>query len=118
MFDEVQECPEIITSLKFWTICEKYDVIATGSALGMDYNIPASYPVGYVETKKMYSLDFEEFLWANGIDEQKIQIVRDYYEQLKELPIVIHQEMMKWLRLYMVIGGMPEVVNRYMNYPT
>ena len=62
--DEIQECPEAITSLKFWATDNRYDVIASGSLLGIDYKRASSYPVGYVDYLKMYGMDFEEFLWG------------------------------------------------------
>lgn len=115
LFDEVQECPEAITSLKFWTRDGRFDVIATGSALGMDYNMPTSYPVGYVEYLDMYSLDFEEFLWAIGVEKEHILVLKKCFEEKKVVPELLHQKMMENLRLYMVIGGMPEVVAEYVN---
>ena len=60
--DEIQECEEAITSLKFWAIDNRFDVIASGSLLGIDYRRASSYPVGYVDYLKLYGLDFEEFL--------------------------------------------------------
>lgn len=62
--DEIQECEEAITSLKFWALDNQYDVIASGSLLGIDYKRASSYPVGYVDYLRMYGLDFEEFLWG------------------------------------------------------
>ena len=62
--DEIQECQEAVTSLKFWAIDNKYDVIVSGSLLGIDYKRASSYPVGYVDYLKMYGIDFEEFLWG------------------------------------------------------
>ena len=62
--DEIQECQEAVTSLKFWAIDNKYDVIVSGSLPGMDYKRASSYPVGYVDYLKMYGIDFEEFLWG------------------------------------------------------
>ena len=113
LFDEAQECPQAITSLKFWTSDGRFDVIATGSALGMNYNIPTSYPVGYVEYLDMYSLDFEEFLWANQISDQQIDLLKYHFTERKKVPVFLHEKMMDYLRLYMVIGGMPEVVDTY-----
>lgn len=109
--DEIQECPEAITSLKFWTQDGRYDVIASGSLLGIDYHRPSSYPVGYVEYLQMTGLDYEEFLWANGIDEEMIASVRRYFDERKSIPTVIHNRMMGLLREYAAIGGMPEVVS-------
>ena len=67
--DEIQECQEAITSLKFWALDNRFDVIASGSLLGIDYKRASSYPAGYVDYLKMYGIDFEEFLWGMGISE-------------------------------------------------
>ena len=64
--DEIQECQEAITSLKFWATDNRYDVITSGSLLGIDYKRASSYPVGYVDYLRMYGMDFEEFLWELG----------------------------------------------------
>ena len=112
-FDEIQECPNAITSLKFWAIDDRYDVIASGSMLGIDYKRPSSYPVGYVDYIKMYGLDFEEFLWANGITDKMIDELRTSFESISPVSLGIHESMMKYFKLYMAIGGMPEVVNQY-----
>lgn len=108
--DEIQECEEAITSLKFWTIDGRFDVIASGSMLGIDYKRASSYPVGYVENIKMYGLDFEEFLWSQGIDDTVISKVREFFDKREPVPEVIHNKFMELFRLYTAIGGMPEVV--------
>ena len=113
LFDEIQECPEAIASLKFWTEDGRYDVIGMGSSLGMNYNSEISYPVGKVEYLNMYSLDFEEFLWAMKIDEGIIDKVRGYYNNIEKMPRTVINSMYDYLRKYIVIGGMPEVVNTY-----
>ena len=113
LLDEVQECPEAMTSLKFWTQDGRYDVIATGSGLGMNYRQESSYPVGNVEYMNMYSLDFEEFLWANGVSEDIIGKVRECFEKHIPVPQALHVKLLEHLRRYMVIGGMPEVVTTY-----
>ena len=113
MFDEIQECPEAMTSLKFWTQDCRYDVIATGSGLGMNYRQESSYPVGNVEYMNMYSLDFEEFLWANGVSEDVINKVRECLEKRVLVPQALHVKLLEHLRRYMIVGGMPEVVNTY-----
>lgn len=114
-FDEIQECEEAITSLKFWALDNRYDVIASGSLLGIDYKRASSYPVGYVDYQRMHGLDFEEFLWAMGISEEMIATVREYLEKKAVIPEAIHTQMMKYYRLYIAIGGMPEVVQRYID---
>lgn len=113
LLDEVQECSEAVTSLKFWTQDDRYDVIATGSGLGMNYRQESSYPVGNVEYIDMHSLDFEEFLWANGVSTDVVDRVRECFEKRIPVPQALHVKLMEYLRRYMVIGGMPEVVNTY-----
>lgn len=114
-FDEIQECPEAITSLKFWSIDNRYDVIASGSLLGIDYRRPSSYPVGYVEYIKMYGLDFEEFLWAKGIDQSMIDFLQKHFIDRTVISDAINNKMMGLLREYIATGGMPEVVDKYIN---
>lgn len=114
-FDEIQECEEAITSLKFWALDNRYDVIVSGSLLGIDYKRASSYPVGYVDYQRMYGLDFEEFLWAMGISEEMIAAIKGYYEAKAVIPEAIHNRMMQYYRLYIAIGGMPEVVQKYID---
>lgn len=113
--DEIQECEEAITSLKFWAIDNRYDVIASGSLLGIDYKRASSYPVGYVDYMTMHGLDFEEFLWALGLSEDMIDSLRSYLVSKKAIPDSIHTQMMRYFRLYMAIGGMPEAVQKYVD---
>ena len=113
--DEIQECEEAITSLKFWTIDGRYDVIASGSMLGIDYKRASSFPVGYVDYIDMCGLDFEEFLWNFKIDTDMISQIRNCFEGIKVIPDNINKEMMKHFRNYIAIGGMPEVVNAYID---
>lgn len=112
--DEIQECPNAITALKFLAADKRIDVIATGSALGMAYNRATSFPVGAVEYLDMTALDFEEFLWALGIDGETINHVKQYYENMEKVPEGIHRAMRQNLAKYTIIGGMPEVVNRFL----
>ena len=113
--DEIQECPEAITSLKFWAIDNQYDVIASGSLLGIDYNRASSYPVGYVDYLKMHALDFEEFLWGIGIKEDMIASLRSCFENRAKVPDSINNQMLQYYRHYISTGGMPEVVQRYVD---
>ena len=125
--DEIQRCPKARTALKFLAIDGKYDVIASGSLLGIHYNRSTgdnenrndiSIPVGYEREIMMYSLDFEEFLWANGVSEDAINSLRGYFDRKEKVPSYeengINEKYLKYLREYMVIGGMPEVVNCYL----
>ena len=111
--DEIQNCPRARTALKFLSIDKRFDVIASGSLLGINYEEVPSFPVGYVENLEMHSLDFEEFLWANGMSEEGISYLREYFEKNEEVPISTHDKMMNMFREYIVVGGMPRVVNEY-----
>ena len=111
--DEIQECPEAITSLKFWNEEKRYDVIASGSMLGIDYKRPNSFPVGAIEYLDMTSLSFEEFLWAAGLPGEVIGILKEAFRKKEPVPIPIHERIMQLLRLYGVLGGMPEVLALY-----
>lgn len=113
--DEIQECAEAITSLKFWADDNRYDVIVSGSLLGIDYKRSSSYPVGYVDYIKMYGLDFEEFLWGIGISEDMIESVRLFFEKRKLIPDAIHNQMMVYYRQYIATGGMPEAVQEFVD---
>ncbi|MGN1457094.1 MAG: ATP-binding protein, partial [Acutalibacteraceae bacterium] len=111
--DEIQECPNARTALKFLALDGRFDVIASGSLLGISYKEVSSIPVGYEEPVEMYSLDFEEFLWAVGYDEEKISVLREYFDKKETVPESVHNKMMSLLREYITIGGMPAVVNRF-----
>lgn len=115
--DEVQECPQAVTALKFLAAEKSIDVVCSGSALGMIYNQVSSYPVGSVQHLMMYALDFEEFLWALGVGEDTIADIRRYFPDAGETPVkvpgAIHDKMMQYLRQYIVIGGMPETVQTF-----
>ncbi|GHV19346.1 ATPase AAA [Spirochaetia bacterium] len=109
-FDEIQNCPAARTALKFFSIDKRFDVIATGSLLGIHYKGVPSFPVGYVEYLDMYSLDFEEFLWASGVSPQSITGVKEFFEKKESVPKAMHEKMLALLKEYIVVGGMPRVV--------
>ena len=111
--DEIQECPNARTALKFLALDNRYDVICSGSLLGISYREVKSIPVGYETQIEMYSLDFEEYLWAVGYDEKSISILKEYFDKKEKIPESVHETMMKHLREYIVVGGMPAVVNRF-----
>ena len=117
ILDEIQHCPNARTSLKFFKTDGRYDVIATGSLLGVSGygNEELSIPVGYEEIIEMFPLDFEEFLWANGISDQVIDLMQNSLEQCSPVPEPIHNRMRELLLQYTVIGGMPEVVQRFID---
>lgn len=112
VLDEIQECPEARTALKFFKTDGRFDVIATGSLLGVaGYGKkPQSVPVGYEDIEQMYPLDFEEFLWAAGIDENLIGILKHCQAQEEQVPAALHGRLRELLTQYAVVGGMPEVV--------
>ncbi len=113
--DEIQECEEAITSLKFWATDNRYDVIASGSLLGIDYKRASSYPVGYVDYIKMYGLDFEEFLWGMGVPHDMTISIRGYLQSKTEIPAAVHSQLMAYYRKYIATGGMPEAVQKYID---
>lgn len=124
IFDEIQECKEARTALKSFYIDGRFDVIATGSLLGVKgyggsaskntYKGADSVPVGYETVVDMYPLDFEEFLWANGIGDNIIDSVKSCFESETVVPAGIHTAMLELLYRYVVVGGLPEVVNCFL----
>lgn len=111
--DEIQECPEAITSLKFWALDNRFDIIASGSLLGLDYKRPSSYPVGYVDYLKMHGLDFEEFLWGMGENEVETKRLHCCPETESEMSKIFSEKIMSYYLEYIAVGGMPEVVSKY-----
>ncbi len=115
IFDEIQDCPEARTSLKFWKIDGRFDVICTGSLLGVKGygKEPRSIPVGYENHLTMHPLDFEEFLWAIGVPEPAIARVREEALAARPFEKAVHEAMRANFLLYAAIGGMPEAVTVY-----
>ena len=113
--DEIQNCPRARTALKFLAIDGRFDVVASGSMLGIHYKDVPSYPVGYVDYLDLYSMDFEEFLWANSVKEASIQDIREYFEKREAVPEAMHEKMLELFREYIVVGGMPRVVQEFVN---
>lgn len=123
ILDEIQECREARTALKSFQIDGRFDVIATGSLLGVrGYGSSRtkteggqdSIPVGYEAVVEMHPLDFEEFLWANGINETVIDTVKTCFEKETKVSEGIHKVMMELLYRYVIVGGLPEVVNTFL----
>ena len=117
VFDEIQDCPEARTALKFFKEDGRFDVICTGSLLGVKGygKQPKSVPVGYETLIEMKPLDFEEFLWANGIGQPVIDSLLGCLRAKKPVPEAIHNKMSQLLLQYAVIGGMPEVVQTFVD---
>ena len=123
ILDEIQECREARTALKSFQIDGRFDIIATGSLLGVRgygksgknaENGQDSIPVGYETVVEMYPLDFEEFLWANGMNDKVIDSVKSCFEKEAAVPEGIHNVMMELLYRYVIVGGLPEVVNKFL----
>ncbi|MDR3282579.1 MAG: AAA family ATPase [Candidatus Methanoplasma sp.] len=110
--DEIQSCPRARVALKFLSGGD-FDVIATGSLLGVNSSKVSSYPVGYEEYMDMYSLDFEEFLWAIGMKEDVISYVADNIRDGHAIEQPLLDDFQKYFAWYMAVGGMPEVVNDF-----
>ena len=114
ILDEIQECPEARTALKFFKLDGRYDVIGTGSLLGVEgYGQPKSIPVGYESIMTMVPMDFEEFLWANGISEELIVLLKTCLKKEIPVPPPLHEKMRELLLQYTVTGGMPAVVQEF-----
>ena len=113
-FDEVQECKEIVTAIKYLVDEGSYRYILSGSLLGVDLKDIRSVPVGYMDVFEMFPLDFEEFILANGVAQRVIDSLRDAYENRTPVDSFIHERMMELFRLYLIVGGMPSVVARYL----
>lgn len=115
VLDEIQECPRARATLKFFKLDGRFDVLATGSLLGIsgyrseDYSVP----VGYETIIDMFPLDFEEFLWANGIEDSLIALLKQCLEEERPVPEALHQRMRDLLLQYVVVGGMPHIVDQF-----
>ena len=111
--DEIQECPNARTALKFLALDDRYDVIASGSLLGINYRDMMSIPVGYERKLKMFALDFEEFLWAVGKSEEAIASLKDACAKREKVEPPINEHYLSLIREYIAVGGMPEAVNTF-----
>ena len=114
LFDEVQKCPECVTQIKFLVDEGSYRYGLTGSLLGVELeDIIASVPVGYMDIKTMFPLDFEEFALAVGVAPNLIDHIRDCFDNTNTVDPVVHEQMMKVFRLYLIVGGLPASVWAY-----
>lgn len=112
-FDEFQACPNCATSLKFFKLDGRFDVICSGSLMGISYNEIESNSVGYKEDYEMHSMDFEEFLWAMGYNDEFTADLLSHMLDVKPLSELQMDTLMSLFRDYVIIGGMPEVVSTY-----
>ncbi len=115
LLDEVQECPEARTAIKFLVEDGRFDYIESGSLMGVRHKEVASYPVGFEELYRMYPMDFEEFLWANGVQQSTIDYLRGCFDKLAPVSQAVHETMKKLFLSYIVVGGMPEAVQLYVD---
>lgn len=119
--DEIQECPNARTALKSFALDGRYDVVASGSLLGIKHKNkksrmktePKSIPVGYERQVVMHSMDFEEFLWARGVTENAIGALKEFRDTMEPVPDAVHRRYTDLVREYMIVGGMPAVVKAY-----
>lgn len=112
-FDELQACPNCATSLKFFKLDGRFDVICSGSLMGISYNEIESNSVGYKEDYEMHSMDFEEFLWAMGYNDEFTADLFSHMLDIRPLSELQMDTLMSLFRDYVIIGGMPEVVSTY-----
>lgn len=111
--DEIQNCPNAITSLKSFAMDKRFDVIASGSLLGLKLKDISSYPVGYVRELELFPLDFEEFLWAIGYKKENIEYFRKAFHNKNSVDEYLISNINKQFELYIMVGGMPGVINEY-----
>lgn len=122
--DEIQKCAEARTALKFLAQDGRFDVIASGSLLGLSYGKDddrevepvESVPVGYERPITMYPMDFEEFLWAYGYPDETVAYLKGFYTAKEKIPTDVREKFENLLREYLVVGGMPEVVASFAEY--
>lgn len=112
-FDEVQICPEVITYIKFFVDEGSYNYILSGSLLGIEINDLRSVPVGYLTIKRMFPLTFREFALNLGLNSSILENLETSFKEKKPVDDFIHKKMMELFRVYLVVGGMPAAVNRY-----
>ena len=123
ILDEIQDCPNARSALKFFKLDGRFDVICTGSLLGVNgyrtseeqqEEAQASIPVGFEQIVTMYPMDFEEWLWANGIQSMHLDYLKKCFEQEEPVNEAFHSRMRELLLRYVVVGGMPEAVRTFL----
>ncbi len=112
--DEIQIYPHLLTMLKFLREERRYRYVASGSLLGVTLKRTTSIPIGSISILKMYPLDFEEFLIANGVGRDSIKNMRQHFEARESLSEGIHDKIISLFKRYLLVGGMPEAVNAYL----
>lgn len=113
--DEIQEYPDLLPLLKFLNQRGRYRYIASGSALGVELSKTSSIPMGSLTIEHLHPLDFEEFLWALGVGDEVISYLKTCHTGKREVPLPVHETMMRHLRTYFLIGGLPEAVRSHVD---
>ena len=113
--DEIQAYDHLLTLVKFLMAEDRYTYIASGSQLGITLKRTQSIPGGSYELLRMYPLDFEEFLWANGVGELAIDGMREAFVRHETLNEGLHDRLMELLRKYLLVGGLPDAVNTFVS---
>ncbi len=114
-FDEIQQCPEIVTKIKFLVDEGSFKYVMSGSLLGVELNRITSVPVGYLTTLKMYPMDFEEFMIANSISNTTLETLKENFKTCQPIDEFIHQKLLSLFFIYLIVGGMPDAVNAYIS---
>ena len=112
-FDEIQKCPEIVTKIKFLVDEGSFRYAMSGSLLGVELKGISSAPVGYLSIIKMYPMDFEEFMVANGVSKKTLDMLKDKFETVQPVDDFIHQKLLSLFFVYLIVGGMPDAVKKY-----
>lgn len=112
-FDEIQKCPEIVTKIKFLVDEGSFKYVMSGSLLGVELKGIASAPVGYLSVLRMYPMDFEEFMIANLVSKATLDMLKDKFETVQPVDEFIHQKLLALFFVYLIVGGMPDVVKTY-----
>ena len=112
--DEIQAYPHLLTLLKFLSQDNRFNYIASGSLLGVTLSETTSIPMGSIRKVRMFPLDFEEFLYANGLNELVVSSMRKKFERMEALDEPMHNKIMDLFRKYLLVGGLPDAVNAYL----
>ena len=115
LFDEIQKYPNIRTAMKYLVADGRFDYIESGSLLGENFKEVVSFPVGFEEVYRMYPMDFEEFLWANGVQQSTFGYLKKAFNTTTPVSDSVHETLKKLFYAYIVVGGMPEAVQIYVN---
>lgn len=111
--DEIQKCPEIVTKIKFLVDEGSFKYVMSGSLLGIELKGIASAPVGYLSILRMYPMDFEEFMVANGVSQTTLDMLKEKFETCNPIDEFIHQKLLSLFFVYLIVGGMPDAVKTY-----